>query len=836
MNPQNQALRFDARSLRNFLLALLIGAALAAPADAGSTKFIPTFLVYYGGGPTLTAADAPKLAKFDLIDIDRFRYNQIGGNTWLSIKALNPEVQIYLYEMGPESTNYMDGAQPVSLNNLGRYDVSRGHSMGALNGNNSALFLLNASGQRIHNVAYSNVSQNRYWHLMDFGSPDYQQYWIESAKADVFDQPWAADGLFVDNCLTFSAAGGYSATSAKYPTNAAWSAAMNAFTNGITAGAHAHGQKLWCNKGDTTTADGSAAWLALDDGASPPDVLLEEGAFAVKWGNGVTQFFPEANWKRQVDTMGAMRTTSVAMLAHTKLFEGQSGTDNWGQPVSFGQTLWYALGSFLLGKNDALGNSYFTFVDGSSYNKVLWFEEYDRIDLGRALGAYQVASIGGVNLYWREFERGYVYVNPTTSNIASIPLPQPGRALVRETLATLAELLPIVTTIPLKGHHAAFVLKTTETPATDTQAPAVPTGLAATAVSGTQVNLAWNASTDNVGVTGYYVYLNDQPLATTTATSFSHTGLTTGTTYNYRVSAYDAVPNHSAWSAAVAATPAVADTQAPSVPTGLTATAVSGTQVNLAWIASTDNVGVTGYYVYLNDAPLAATSATAFSHTGLTAGGTYRYRVSAFDAVPNHSAWTASPVSVTTPVVDTQAPSVPTGLTATAVSGTQVNLSWNASTDNVGVTGYSVYLNDAPLATTTATSFSHTGLTSGNTYNYRVSAFDAVPNHSAWSASPVAVKTADTVAPAVSITSPLSGAKLQGMVTITASATDNVGVVGVQFQYNGINLGAEDTSAPYSVTAHTKSVPNGSFTLTAIARDAAGNRSISAPITVSVKN
>jgi Big-like domain-containing protein len=74
------------------------------------------------------------------------------------------------------------------------------------------------------------------------------------------------------------------------------------------------------------------------------------------------------------------------------------------------------------------------------------------------------------------------------------------------------------------------------------------------------------------------------------------------------------------------------------------------------------------------------------------------------------------------------------------------------------------------------------------------------------------------------------------MITISASATDNVGVVGVQFQYNGINLGAEDTSAPYAVTAHTKSVPNGTFTLTAIARDAAGNRSTSAPITVSVRN
>jgi chitodextrinase len=727
--------------MKKHCLALLLGAALAAPAAAGSSKFIPTFLVYYGGGPTLTAADAPRLARFDLIDIDRFRYAQIGGDTWGAVKALNPGVQIYLYEMGPESTNYMDGAQAVSLNNLGRYDVARGHSMGSLNGNLPGLFLTDANGSRIHNKAYSNVSQNRYWHLMDFGAAAYQQYWVEGFKADVADQPWAADGVFVDNCLTLAAAGGYSANPSKYSTNAAWSAAMNAFTRAIASGAHAIGQKLWCNKGDTASAEGVAAWLDLDNGASPPDVLLEEGAFAVKWGNGATQFFPEASWKRQVDVMGALRNSSIALLSHTDLFEGGSGTDNWGRPVSFGQTLWYALGSFLLGKNDQLGNAYFTFVDGGGYNKMLWFEEYDRLDLGRAMGAYRVTTIGGVNVYWREFEKGYVYVNPTATDVAALALPQPVRKLTRELLGEVLELLPIVTTLPLKGHHAAFVLKTTQDTAADTQAPGVPTGLTATAVSGTQVNLAWNASTDNVGVTGYYVYLNDQPLATTASTSFSHTGLTAGSTYNYRVSAYDAVPNHSAWTGKVSATTTLADTQAPSVPTGLKATAVSATRVSLAWNASTDNVGVTGYYVYLNDQPLATTTSTSFSHTGLATGSTYSYRVSAFDAVPNHSAWTGT----------------------------------------------------------------------------------------------VAATTRDTVAPAVGITAPVPG-KVSGTLTISAGASDDVGVVGVQFQYDGVNLGAEDTSAPYAISVHTPSAPNGSYTLTAVARDAAGNRTTSAPVTVTVKN
>src|SRR5262245_816026 len=86
------------RSLVLLLLAAIFSVQARA-ATTGSDKFIPTFLIY-SGGPALVAADAPRLAKFDLIDIDRFRYADIGSNTWAAIKSINPAVQIYLYEMG----------------------------------------------------------------------------------------------------------------------------------------------------------------------------------------------------------------------------------------------------------------------------------------------------------------------------------------------------------------------------------------------------------------------------------------------------------------------------------------------------------------------------------------------------------------------------------------------------------------------------------------------------------------------------------------------------------------------------------------------------------------
>jgi hypothetical protein len=96
--------------------------------------------------------------------------------------------------------------------------------------------------------------------------------------------------------------------------------------------------------------------------------------------------------------------------------------------------------------------------------------------------------------------------------------------------------------------------------------------------------------------------------------------------------------------------------------------------------------------------------------------------------------------------------------------------------------------------------------------------------------------TPDTTPPTVSITSPASGATVFGTIDITASASDNRGVAGVQFQLDGANAGGEDTAAPYSVPWNTTAWSNGSHTITAVARDAAGNRTTSSPVMVTVSN
>src|SRR5207245_606359 len=162
----------------------------------------------------------------------------------------------------------------------------------------------------------------------------------------------------------------------------------------------------------------------------------------------------------------------------------------------------------------------------------------------------------------------------------------------------------------------------------------------------------------------------------------------------------------------------------------------------------------------------------------------------------------------------------------------------NAS-DNVGVVGVQFLLDGANLgAEDTAAPYSvswNTTTASNGSHTLSAVARDAAGNRTTSAAVTVTVFN-DTTPPTVSITSPVSGATVGGTTSVTASASDNVGVVGVQFLLDGANLGVEDAAAPYSVSWNTTTASNGSHTLTAVARDAAGNRTTSAAVTVTVFN
>ncbi len=268
----------------------------------------------------------------------------------------------------------------------------------------------------------------------------------------------------------------------------------------------------------------------------------------------------------------------------------------------------------------------------------------------------------------------------------------------------------------------------------DTQAPTIPTNLSASNTTETSTNLSWTTSTDNVGVVGYNIYQDGVNIFSVAGTSTTVNGLTSSTSYSFYVSAYDAAGNESAGSTAVSVTTSTsADTQAPTIPTNLTANNTTETSTDLSWIASSDNVGVAGYNIYQNGINVSSGASTSATISGLTASTSYSFYVTAYDAAGNESTGSAA-VSVTTQTPpDTEAPTIPTNLTASNTTETSTNLSWTASSDNVGVAGYNIYQNGVNVSSGTNTSAAISGLTASTTYSFYVTAYDDAGNESAGS-------------------------------------------------------------------------------------------------------
>jgi chitodextrinase len=165
-------------------------------------------------------------------------------------------------------------------------------------------------------------------------------------------------------------------------------------------------------------------------------------------------------------------------------------------------------------------------------------------------------------------------------------------------------------------------------------------------LTGTSVVVRWDASTDNVGVTGYNVFVNGVYNKTVTTRATTITGLTGSTAYLISIQAVDAVKNRSARSTALSVT--TLDSTKPSAPTNVASSNVTKTGARVTWTAATDNVAVTFYNIYRNGAYVATVSGTTTTYnlTALTAGTSYNITVRALDAAKNFT--NSAPLSVTT--------------------------------------------------------------------------------------------------------------------------------------------------------------------------------------------
>ena len=299
----------------------------------------------------------------------------------------------------------------------------------------------------------------------------------------------------------------------------------------------------------------------------------------------------------------------------------------------------------------------------------------------------------------------------------------------------------------------------------DVLAPSAPGSLTANHVpAAAQLTLSWSGSTDDWYVAGYRIYQDGIAVANVPANggnSYTFNGVTAGA-HAYEVKAYDTASplgagadlieqiasglgnlygNLSASSDVVNLVQP--DIAAPSVPLDLVAVAGDGF-ATLNWSAASDDVGVVAYGLY-RDAALVATvaaPATTYLDTPL-ATGQYVYRVDAVDAAGNRSAQSAPFTVDVVNTADVVAPSIPTGVLASTspdIHGRDIQVSWTAATDDIGVTGYSVFRGGVKIADVNGTTLSYLDANlAGGTYSYEIEAFDSANNRSGHSASASAV-------------------------------------------------------------------------------------------------
>ena len=233
-----------------------------------------------------------------------------------------------------------------------------------------------------------------------------------------------------------------------------------------------------------------------------------------------------------------------------------------------------------------------------------------------------------------------------------------------------------------------------------------------------------------------------------------------------------------------------------------------------------------------------ATDADFFSGT-LDEVRVYGRALSQAEIAADMNTAVAPPAADTTPPVLSNGQ--PTGPLApgTTQATLQVTSNENATCrySTTAGTAYAAMTNTFTTTGGTAHATTVTGLTNGSSYAFYVRCQDTSTNPTTSDFGiTFTVAAPDSVPPTVSLTAPANGATVAATVNVNANAADNTGVIGVQFLLDGNNLGAEDTSSPYSVAWDTTSATNGSHTLTARARDAAGNQTTSTPVTVTVTN
>ena len=363
-----------------------------------------------------------------------------------------------------------------------------------------------------------------------------------------------------------------------------------------------------------------------------------------------------------------------------------------------------------------------------------------------------------------------------------------------------------------------------------------PKNLQVVDLGATMASFSWSPENDSTAVAEYSVYLDETLVAKTEKPEYVVEGLTSGTEYTLSVGAIDESGNQSEKSSTLSFTTlservVFKDSIAPTIPQSLKIEDLTKSSLRLTWNASTDSIGVANYRVFQNEDFLATTTETSFLVEKLSPETQYTFSVSALDEAQNESEQSEL-VSITTEkeveeqkTSDTTAPTVPEGLVASEITQSTVDLSWKASQDSVGVSGYSVFLNGKFLASATKTAYRVESLSPNTQYTFSVAAYDAAENESQQSAALQLTTEPEVYVDDVAPSAP-TGLRTEEITDTQIdlrwnTATDNLGVTQYIIYQNGERVKTA-TGTGSSMTGLTS---NTSYSFNVSAVDAAQNES-----------
>ncbi|MEZ0070468.1 fibronectin type 3 domain-containing protein [Streptacidiphilus sp. MAP12-20] len=263
-------------------------------------------------------------------------------------------------------------------------------------------------------------------------------------------------------------------------------------------------------------------------------------------------------------------------------------------------------------------------------------------------------------------------------------------------------------------------------------APATPSGLTVSGATNASLNLSWSETSNGDPAASYKVYEGGTVVATSTSTSATVSGLAAGSTHTYTVTAVDAGGNESAHSVAATGTTTGGST-GPATPTGLSVSAASSTSLNLSWTETNNSDPAVSYRVFEGSTLVASPTTTSATVSGLAAGSTHSYTVTAVDASGVESAQSATASGTTTG--GTPAPATPAGLTVSGSTSSSLSLSWTETNNSDPAISYRVNEGSTVVATVATTSATVSGLAASSTHTYTVTAVDAAGVQSGQSSS-----------------------------------------------------------------------------------------------------